>query len=68
MSNSQYDHDLVLNLLGHSKDPMNFEDGEAMQRAKKLSGKDDLTSASLKSYKMQLAFYLGDLPKAIEVS
>ena len=58
----------VLNLTGRSDDPLEMMNGEAMLRRQSMDGPAETGMQSAQSFQMQLAFYLGDLPKATEVS
>ncbi|CAB9502003.1 Histidine kinase [Seminavis robusta] len=60
----------LLNLTGRDPDPLNMEDGTAMakRRALEKAGSVVTGQQSIQSYKMQIAYYLGDLPTATEIA
>jgi len=57
----------VLNMTGRSKNPLCIEGGDVLARMRALNGGKEAGKQSIQSYNMQLAFYVGDLPKATEV-
>ncbi|KAL3929993.1 MAG: hypothetical protein SGBAC_011965 [Bacillariaceae sp.] len=59
-------YQLLLNLQGQSKDPTNIEEGKAIELAGKVPSENEHDNCweFIRSYGMELAFYMGDLEKA----
>jgi predicted ATPase len=58
----------VLNLTGRSDDPLDFERGEAIEKENLVGNLNDVGRQSRWSYLMQIAFYIGDMRLASEMS
>lgn len=58
----------ILNLSGASRDPFNMTSGAAMDRAQMLGNENLVGQHLCDSYLMQIAFYMGDLDLAAEMS
>ena len=58
----------LLNVTGRSKDPMDMESGEAIEKRKLVGpNPNGIGNQTVKSYSMQIAYYLGDINKATEL-
>jgi predicted ATPase len=58
----------ILNLSGASRDPLDIMHGEAMDRAKLLGNENAIGKQACHLYLMQIAFYMGDLELATDMS
>lgn len=57
----------LLNLSGQSKDPLDVENGEAIQKQKMVGAEGEIGVEAAKSYGMQVAFYFDEIEKATEL-
>jgi predicted ATPase len=57
----------VMNLIGKTDDPLNFEQGEAIDKQHLVGNPTKVGEQARWSYLMQLAFYMGDLRKSSEM-
>ena len=58
----------VLNLIGNCENLLDFEHGEAMMKQIQVGNVNDIEPQSICSYKIQMAFYTGNLELASELA